>query len=191
MNYIDKYGLYSWKPILEGGEPSENDGWILTAYAKKRGDTLQWDKLNDCFKTLKKSSEGYPVERLPNKETPYLSRDVVLGLSYLGLWNYGMTFSPFPLPKFNLFKLIHQLWKLKGKHRNHFWQNEGFEQVYHTAFMVPFQDRAFVLRCQNKKVPMIYRVIEWVDSRKKATDKSSAYIRWLKYNHKIIEKNWK
>jgi hypothetical protein len=48
---------------------------------------------------------------------PPISRDEILGMAALGLLKprhlNGWNFSPFPLPKFNLFTLLKQLWQLR------------------------------------------------------------------------------
>lgn len=188
MSYINELGLYDVDPNTDG-KPTSNDGWILTAYAQKLGLPVDKSRLILTKEMLTTRADGLPIERLPNKQTPFLSRDVILGLVALKLisvsqlekanWN----FSPFKLPKFNLFKLISQLYQLKGKHRNHFWQNKGFEQVYYTAFSVPLTDRAFLYQASGKPVPMIYRLISWFDSKLKPKSNSGALIRWLKYDN--------
>lgn len=189
MNYIDKYGLMNVKPVGEDGMPTGNDGWILSAYAHNLGLEVNRASLRKLFHNQLDYIPDvmFPVTRLPGKFAPPVSRDVMLGWAYFKLisssdlelnrWN----FSPIKLPKFNLFKLIHQLWKLRHSHRNRFWQDPGFEQVYHTAFLCPFQDRAFYYRCSGEKVPVIYRLIEAIDKRfVKPKNDSSALIRWLK-----------
>lgn len=186
MNYKDKYGLWNVKPCVDGN-PSGNDGWILTAYAQKVGFVVVLHELYETWGSLM-CRGGFPIERLPNKPVPFVSRDVILGVVFLGLTDVkqlkrmGWNFSPRPLPELNIFKLIHQLWQLRGKHRNHFWQHPGFEQVYHVAFMVPLQDRAALYRFSGGTAPMLYRLIEWFDKRRKPENNSSALIRWLKYN---------
>lgn len=189
MSYVDKYGLWNVKECIDGN-PSGNDGWILTAYAEKLELPVH-PKLYHSWLTLERGDHirKFPIERLPGKEHPYISRDVVLGAIYLGMtdvWHLkrmDWNFSPIILPALNIFKLIHQLWQLRGKHRNHFWQNHGFEQVFHVAFMVPLHDRAAIYRFSGETPPpVIYRLIEWVDKRRKPRNNSSALIRWLKYD---------
>lgn len=179
------------------GEPSSNDSMILTAIGSKIGfpfidDEGFWGQLTkrtDC-------KFYYPIERTPGKPTPYCSRDFMLGAGSLGYvhwlfhrrlkWN----FSPKPLPRLNIFKLVYQLIKLIGKHRNHFWMNEGFEQVYHVAFMVPFQDRAFYYRTANEKPPVLYSIIEWIDKLFPPKTLSSKFIAFLKYNYQPTIEEW-
>ena len=184
MNYVDKYGLYNVKPVGPDGEPTGNDGAIITAYAKKAG--LPVDKIQfHLFLGKLKVSNGFPVERLPGKETPYPSRDFLLGITAMDFgspefmrskkWN----FSPLPLPKFNLIAFIIQALACIGEHRNFFWEHE-LRQIYRVAFMVPFQDRAFYWR--GEWPGLLYWMIAWVDKKLPGGNNSSKLIRWLKYD---------
>jgi hypothetical protein len=183
--YIDQLGLYQ-----DNKEATSNNKWIYSAYAKKVGllTHLSTEAKNEalyCF--------AWKV-RHRDKPTPVMSRDEILGLVYLlnpdetkslyKTWN----FSPYVLPKLNIFRLIYELIQCYGEHRNYFWQN-GFEQMRHVAFMVPFQDRAFLMRIWKMEVPWYYRAIEWFDKRLKKSNRSSKAIRSFKYgldNHKGI-----
>jgi hypothetical protein len=181
-NYIDRYGLYNVEPVDQDGLPTGNDGWILTAYAKKLGLPVNSARLEVTWDYL-----DYPFERIPGKKEPPVSRDVVLGLVSLGILSSRdlakakWTFSPFPLPPFNPVKLIKQIRQARGQHRNYFWKN-GLDQIYRFAFSVPLTDRAFYYRCRGLKAPLIYRLIEAADKRMKPKNNSSALIRWLKYD---------
>jgi len=192
--YQDKWGMWHDKECING-EPSSNDSMILTAIGSKIGfpfmdDHSFWDQLK------KRKHFCYPIERTPGKPTPYCSRDFMLGATYEGydhiqhIGRFGWNFSPKPLPSLNIFKLVWQLVKLIGKHRNHFWMNEGFEQVYHVAFMVPFQDRAFYYREANTPVPLIYLIIEWIDKLIPPKTLSSKFICFLKYNYQPTIEEW-
>lgn len=186
--YVDTYGQWHVKTCLEG-KPSSNDGLIISAYAKKAGLPVNQLEIGYMWTKLK-GSYLFPIERTPGKPTPYPSRDFFLGARALSLtsvqametqnWN----FSPFPLPPLNIFKLIGQLWKLRNKDRNYYWENPGFEQVYRTAFMVPFQDRAFYYAGSGEVVPRLYRAWNFVDSKLKTSNPSSALIKWLKHDIK-------
>jgi len=205
-NYYDKYGRLHHKPCIDG-EPSSNNGWIYTAYHFKLHNTypfLQYDYElievgEECAARLKRHPA--PIEN----KVP-ISRDEILGLTYLGFLKEshldGWNFSPFPLPKFNLFKLTAQLWELspeinathdfntgkngselKFKHRNYFWQN-NLDQLYRFAFSVPIQDRAFILECWGETRSLryyFYKAIAFVDSK---IGKDSG-IRWLKYGKSL------
>jgi hypothetical protein len=174
--YIDKYGLYNVEPVDQDGLPTGNDGWILTAYAKKLGVEVSLIELANTYSSLPlmyvQGVACYPAARLPEKSEPPVSRDVMLGLSYLfnpayiddrfapkiTEWN----FSPVELPKFNLLKTIASFILAQGEHRNFLWK-KGLVHAYRFMFSVPLTDRAFYYRCRGK-------------------NNSSALIRWLKYD---------
>jgi len=95
MSYIDKYGLYNVKHCISG-EPSGNDGFIITAYAIKLGLEVNFNLINSTYLSLKSNNFelrrrtvrylwSYPVERLPNKADPMPSRD--LGESVINCLN--------------------------------------------------------------------------------------------------------
>lgn len=180
--YIDKYGRFHHKECINR-EPSGNNGWIFTAYADKLGIELDYSKLEDCFNQCLNNESKF-VLRSPLKGTPVMSRDEILGAAALGLLKErhlnGWSFSPRPIPRFNPFKLAAQLWEVRGKHRNYFWEN-NLDQLYQFAFSVPIQDRDFILDNTDKKVnvfsALFYSVVSTID---KLIGGESG-IRWLKY----------
>ena len=163
-NYIDQYGRYHDRPVTASNPIPSNNGWIYTAYADKVGLPVDDYKLRYCVDL---STQGDDVIwRSPGDPTPPMSRDEILGLVSLELiatpkdWN----FSPYPIPKFSLKKLIPQL-KLLYEHRkerNYFWQN-NLDQIYRFAFSVPLVDRDFILRKEGK-FNLFYWLIAKVDS---------------------------
>lgn len=191
-NYVDKWGRLHHKPCIDE-EPSSGNGWIYTAYAHKLGLTLFMEGLASVFnQCLNVAGKFY--WRSPGKALPPLSRDEVLGAVSLGFLKphhlNGWNFSPFPLPKFSLIKLLSQLWQLRPdrvrrepfiigrlpeyrhtwvpKHRNYFWQN-NLDQLYRFAFSVPLTDRYFCLKtwdtfCWYKPSHLCYYIIAKVDS---------------------------
>jgi hypothetical protein len=186
INYIDKYGLYNVKPV-KNGEPSGNDGLIISAYADNIGLHVDHTQIIYFVSDLK-TKNTLPVERLPGKETPYPSRDFFLGAGYFGAITGGelvrrnWKFSPFELPKFNLFKFMAQVALCIGKDRNFYWMNK-LDQIYFLAFSVPVQDRAFHYRISGyRNIPIFYRIVEMVDKYLiPSGNSSSKLIRWLKY----------
>jgi hypothetical protein len=210
-NYIDKYGLYHHKAVING-EPSSNNGWIYTAYAQKVGCPISELDLHLCFQNCEVYSPekaGYILNRLPGKTSVPISRDEILGMTALGVLNLetsrsfdGWNFSPYPLPPFSLIKFVKQLWELKPrgfplslaypvefrwKHRNYFWQN-NLDQLYRFAFSVPLQDRHFMLKKWGKfswlkPSHLFYATVAKVDSK---FGKASG-IRFLKYGTDIGE----
>jgi hypothetical protein len=179
-NYIDNYGRYHDKPVTDSNPTPSNNGWIYTAYADKLGLPVDKQKLTQCFSQCKrtdKKGRTYLI-RSPLKESPPISRDEILGMAELGLLQpkhlNGWNFSPYPLPVFSLLLLIKQLWEIKDKHRNYFWQN-GLSMVYHLAFSVPLSDRHFILSKWGK-FNLFYFLVAKVDSLLPAKNG----IKWLK-----------
>lgn len=188
MSYIDRYGRYHHKPCNKE-QPSSNNGWIYTAYADKLGLPVNNSDLRDCFNQCLNERNIF-VLRSPGKGLPPMSRDEVLGATALGLLKEenldGWSFSPRPIPRFNPFKLLAQLWEVRGKHRNYFWEN-NLDQLYRFAFSVPIQDRDFILDNTNKKVnvfaALFYSAVATID---KMLNKPSG-ITWLKYDKGLEE----
>lgn len=186
-NYFDKWGRIHNKPVTESNPVPTNNGWIYTAYLAKTGYQVDLMNLVECFRLCKKkdaeSRHEYLI-RSPNKETPPISRDEILGLAALGLLKKyhipNWKFSPYKIPSFNLPKLIKQLKEVKGQHRNYFWLNK-LDQMYRFAFSVPLQDRAFILECFGEKRSIryfFYKTIAFLDSK---FSKPKNGIHWLKY----------
>jgi hypothetical protein len=184
-NYFDKWGRLHDKPCIEY-EPSSNNGGIYTAYAVKFGIFINPEKLRECFELCSKvTPDGFfYLIRSPNKELPPISRDEIIALAYLDLLKpchlNGWNFSPYPIPEFNLKKLIKQVFELYGQHRNYFWKNK-LDQIYRFAFSVPLQDRAFILECWGETKSLryfFYKAIAFVDSK---ISKPKNGIPWLKY----------
>lgn len=179
-NYIDKDGFFHDSPCING-EPSSNNAFIYTAYAHKLGFRHEYNvhiaEMCDYLKVRRKGLYNPPI-----------SRDEILGLAYLGHLNEeflkGWNFCPSnrKLPRLNPFKLVKQLLECRGKHRNYFWTN-NLDQVYHVAFSVPLQDRAFIMRCWEQDGGILafkynfYRLIEYFDKKSKKRNG----IRFLKY----------
>jgi len=187
-NYYDKWGRLHDKPCKDG-EPSSNNGWIYTAYAMKLGIPLDHHLLKhtarQCVQQDEHTGHLYYV-RSPFKDLPPMSRDEILGLAQLGRLKpsvlKGWNFSPYPIPRFNLIKLVQQLWQLRPslkRHRNYFWEN-NLDQMYRFAFSVPLVDRHFILQQWGKFNP-IYWAIAKVDSM---FGKDSG-IRYLKYGKSL------
>lgn len=205
MIYQDKYGRYHDRPLRFEGDFPCNNAWLYTAFAKKLGLKLPvlLPAIVDSLIYIGHGRWSYtrhpwfnPAK--PEDQTPPISRDEILGLAYLckdtskqvasnPRWN----FAPYELPKFNPLTLIKQLAGLVGKHRNTLWQERPrFDQVYWLAFMVPIQDRAFILRCAGLEVPWFYRLVEWADKKRKPKDQSATFIRWLKYDTGVHYVDW-
>lgn len=180
LNYMDRFGRWHDKPIKEGKEWSSNNGWFYTAVSKRVGMVVHVIPGAAYFCARHLSRHPYVVRI--DDSIPPISRDEILGLVYLGHLTKknmkGWNFSPYILPRFNIFKFIAQLWECRGKHRNHFWKNE-LSQVYHVAFVVPLQDRHFILTCWGE-FNAFYWLIDKINNKIKITNRSSRLIRFLK-----------
>ena len=186
MLHKDKYGLFNEKPVIDG-EPSGNDGPILTSYAEKEGWEIDHEKIKKEY-WEKLAGHPIPVERLPGKPFPPPSRDTILGWYWLKLlpvetlrenkWN----FSPWPVPGFNPLKTLSALWRMRKAHRNALWENGGEPHLWRFAFKVPIQDRAYMLRDSGLKVPLFYRIYERLHRLRNPRTESSWKIAWRKYH---------
>lgn len=182
MNYFDKWGRLHHKPCMNG-EPSSNNGYIYSAYYHKAGGKLDFDKLLICFGLCFRDGAFHRHPASVSSKVPN-SRDEILGAASLGLLKKahlnGWSFSPYPIPRFNLKTLIKQVRELKGQHRNYFWQNR-LDQIYRFAFSVPLQDRAFLLECWGETKSLrfaFYKAIAMLDAK---FGKPKNGIHWLKY----------
>jgi hypothetical protein len=122
-NYVCKYGLYHDKEVLDS-DPSSNNGWIYTAYAKflvkipfsKKQISEYSGCFIECFSNFTRDREK--PTRLPGKLTPPMSRDEIIGVVCLDLLsphalkpvNYRYYRSDI---KFNLFKSLKSIYKLR------------------------------------------------------------------------------
>jgi len=185
-NYFNVWKRLHHKPCING-EPSSNNGWIYTAYHYKLYNIASYYQGVDlkaigyeCSQNLTRHPLKYKSKEL---QVP-ISRDEILGLAFLKHLNpthlNGWSFSPYPIPPFNLKTLIKQIKELNGQHRNYFWQNK-LDQIYRFAFSVPLQDRAFLLECWGETKSLryfFYKSIAMIDSK---FFKPKNGIHWLKY----------
>lgn len=173
--YQDKYGRYHDKPT-DGVEPSSNNGWIYTAYAKQIGLDVDMDKLRECYEQCLVDSSSYKINRSPNKLTPPLSKDEVVGLISLGLIDYDklekQNFTYCNLPNFkgkkliqiNWFKAIYQLIKLANEHRNTIWEEEGYEEAMQVAFRLKPDNIYYLKKMYGKKTNLFEDIFFKVSS---------------------------
>jgi hypothetical protein len=207
----DKFGQYHVKPCIDG-EPSSNDGMIVTAYAKKVGlpTLIPWDMYTKIAKI-----DHLPIERTPGKSLPYPSRDFFLGTTAMGIipevmyteWKY----SPIKPPKFDLKQFLKELWMMTPDlmsksdwafqvtqrepgtplkllnwvlvfKHRNFFWRNGLTQLFRFVFVIPMSDRPFHIRMQLQEVPWIYRVREAIDKKIPTSNNSSKLIKYLKYD---------
>jgi hypothetical protein len=182
-NYIDPFGRIHDKP-----EPKySNNGWLYTAVAIRSRYIMDesFDAVRDCIRNLER--HPYATGSLPP-----ISRDEILGLSYLApltLLNRldGWSFCPYQKPKFNLIKFLKEAWECFGQHRNYFWVN-GKTHIYHVAFLVPLQDRYFLLKNAERYhfvCHFMYHLIHLIDQLIPAKNRSERLIKYLKGKNDI------
>lgn len=185
--YVDEYGRYHDVPVNAARQPSSDNGWLYSAIGKKIG---AHDFLAEYNRNHPSPAALYCVVKrvrhpkgVTNRDQDIpISRDEILGLVYLGYMKpddlTGWNFSPFKMEKFNLIRLIKQLWEAKGEHRNYFWRND-LKQIYRFAFSVPLQDRHFINSCWGR-YNFFYHMIHVIDNLIPKKNRSSRNMRFLK-----------
>jgi hypothetical protein len=136
---------------------------------------------------------GNKTRHIENNNVPFLSRDEVLGMAFLDKkiakelieTNWWMCNKP---QEFNLIDFIEQIYLLI-KHRadRNFWWKNNLDQMMYLTMKLPIVDRCFVYKCADIKAPWYYRLIEWIDKKKKPNGRSSRAIRSFKYNQDNFE----
>lgn len=208
-NYIDIRGRLHDSPVTESEPFPSNNPAIYSAYGAKLGLELNLDK-----ETLVICAIDRVRHRVSDKVASPMSRDEILGLSYLGytderIIENGWVFNPKdrPIPKLSIPKLLKQarallvvqpyykrilglevkLVHFELAHRNFFWKN-NLDQIYRFAFSVPLQDRYSILKWSGRfKFYRPDHLFYGVVSLIDRLGKPTG-IRWLKYGG---EKNLK
>lgn len=166
-SYICKYGLYHDKPVTDG-EPSSNNGWIYTAYAKALGFFLpnrkHYQDLNAKCMVQDQSSDFYRY-RLPGLVEPPISRDEIIGMHVLNTnidfllgYVYGWYLTRRQWQEYSMIQAIKALWAIRKEHRNYFWKNKIYP-AYKLAFKLMPHDRYFIKATSELFKPNLY---EWV-----------------------------
>lgn len=154
-NYKCKYGLYHDKPVKDD-EPSSNNGWLYTAMAMLLGvqelDTVHFMQLRDTYEECLNDNTNrlYFIYRLPNKVHPPISRDEVVGLTFLGsslphllLQNKWYMFRTHKIIWHSLIDQLKAIWSIRDQHRNYFWQN-NLDEAYPIAMRLWWHDRYYI-----------------------------------------------
>lgn len=207
--YQDVYGRLHDKEVTPTDPFPCNNANLDTAYGIKAGLflLLNSEVLTICAVDYVRHLKADVPSQVP------MSRDEVLGLSYLGhtadKLTHNWRFNPKdrPIPKFSLINLIKQtaelvnvqpyykrvlgvelkLYALSLKHRNYYWQN-NLDQIYRFAFSVPLQDRYSILKWSGRF--KFYRPDHLFYAGFSLIDRlgSPSGLKWLKYGG---EKNMK
>ena len=141
--------MFHDKPVEFDMEPSSNNGWIYTAYAKMLDKSLV-DVPSLCITYLKCNNPTglFIYDRLPGDSTPPMSRDELIGMHYLGLEshvklmdNNYLICDSFVL-KFSTWQALKALWKIRNEHMNTVWKNDIYE-AWRLAFKILPHDRYY------------------------------------------------
>lgn len=162
--YTDKYGRWHHRPCVNG-EPSSNNGWIYTAYARELGEDVDQSKLEYCYNLCLRRKYPLEIDRSPEDRYPPLSHDEVIGLSYLGLldprllelsnWNFcNLWLEDRKLTIGRFLKAIKSLWAIRKEHRNYVWENEVTD-AYYLAFYLAPHNQYYVLRRHGQPTSLL------------------------------------
>lgn len=152
MKYTCKYKLYHDKEVLDN-EPSSNNGWIYTAYARALGhitaNRQYYNKLAKQCYTNSELSDFY-INRLPDRQTPPISRDELIGMIslktdvYRDVFYHNFYFCKSQLAAdVSVWDAIKLLFSIRNEHRNHIWENKLYTG-YRLAFRLAWHDRYYM-----------------------------------------------
>ncbi len=167
--YQDKWTMWHHKECIDG-EPSSNNTWIYSAYSKylapKSVNVYKRVELfNQCADNVLSNPFDLRIDRLPNKPTPPLSKDEVVGMVSQGLithdeleannWNFcNLEYEKEPLSFTGVLTAIKALYQIRNEDRNYFWENK-MEETYLLAFYLPLELQYYVKKFSNKKVNLL------------------------------------
>ena len=192
MSYQDKHTMWHNKPCING-EPSSNNGWIYSAYARYLApESVNHIERFYVYKDCIKSIFPLKIDRLPNKETPPMSKDEIIGLISAGLvtrheiesshYNFCNfeDYQPKKLTFKSVFKAAKILWSIRKEHRNYVWEN-NLRDAYCLAFYLPPQDQYYVRRFHGQGTSLTQTLAFYLNAVNVFLrgDKSSRMILWL------------
>jgi hypothetical protein len=201
--YQDKYTRYHDKPVNSDKDPSSNNGWVYSAYAKYLApNTTDFDAILSCFDKCNRSKDGsLLVDRSPNDPTPPLSKDEIVGMvSFAQIndielkkshWNHcNLEYEKEPLSFKNVTKAVIALLKMNreikklglegSEKRNYVWEKE-IKEAYCLAFLLPLQDQYYVNRFYGKSTTLLQKIFFYISLILTLTKggKSSRMMLWL------------
>lgn len=198
--YTDKYGRWHDKETINE-EPSSNNGWIFTAYAKMLGIPIPLFPSYDCYLDCKITCYPLKIDRTPGKKLPPISRDEILGLvalDYLPIdylqdshWQFCNLdgFEPKPLWRVNWFKALASAWRIRKAHRNALWEEKD---LWYLGFRLPPQDTWYVLKRNKIKPSLIHSLYFYLSSLHtvyRGSD-SGKLILWMKLTDLGMSFHW-
>lgn len=198
--YVCKYGLYHHKPVIDE-EPSSNNGWIYTAYAVYSGLDYSLFELRNVFRQCLKNTDIYLINRLPNKSYPPISRDELIGMTYLDAYTFNViNNNNYKLHDINLVNpsfvrivkdsakaLMHYI---VNQDRNYFWKARLFG-VYPIAMSISYADRYSIKKHISKKTNIVEFIAFYLYAFKtlihsKNYEKSVLFIQLIMINSKLV-----
>lgn len=157
--YQDEYTLWHDK-----ANNISNNWQNYTAMAQKLGLPFDENKMRVYFQKCR-TDDNYIIHRHPNKPTPPVSRDVIIGLFCLNLISYNWLKNNHfvyygkgePMNKKTLEKIMSGVLQLflvkvffKKYDRNTFWKRK-VKNLYQAAFRLPPSDVYWLKKCVGKK----------------------------------------
>ena len=166
MTFVDRLGFYHDKPC-HNGEPSSNNAWIYTAYAKAIGLKIPELRIIHYQYQLcydRDAQDGFYFYRDPVKLEPPISRDEMIGMVSL-LPNTVFTllkhnfylYDKSILKHYSYFEALCWGFKIRNKHRNFLWQNQVYP-VYRLAFRLWHHDR-YYMKKRSKIKPTVFETV--------------------------------
>lgn len=154
-NYKDKFGFYHDKKSLNK-EPSSNNAWIYTSYAKSLGLTIDYKQLEFFYDVCKinDSNSYWFILRRRGLFYPPISRDEIIGM-------YSLGFKPLLNNKYFMFRAfknysfldyiiaLKKLFKIRNEHRNYFWEKRLYE-TFPVAMKIWWHDRYYLDLMSNQ-----------------------------------------
>jgi hypothetical protein len=199
--YQDKFTRYHDKECVYG-EPSSNNGWIYSAYAKYLAkNTTSYESLQQCYNQCMRNYSPLKIDRSPNDKYPPLSKDEVIGLVSIGFlsgsdleanhWNFcNLEYEPKKLTLITFLKAFFALFKIRKEDRNYFWENEVVE-TYPLAFYLPPWDQYYVRKMIGKRPNLLQTLSFYINYLNVLTNgnKSVRMLLWLQLedmNHTLL-----
>lgn len=193
--FQDRDTFYHDKPTVNG-EPSSNNGYIYTAYARYLApNTVNMHKVLSRYVKCTKSLNPVMITRLPGKEEPPFSKDEVVGAVSMGLltdnelsnshYNFSSQDIEFErkLSLKSIFRAVKALYKIRKEHRNYVWKNKIVD-AYPLAFRLPPEDIYYVQKFHGKDSGLFNTIMFYLGflSTYLKGDKSSRMMLFLKLN---------
>lgn len=191
--YQDKNTMWHDK-ICNKGEPSSNNGWIYSAYAKYLAPctTDRLKLLNTHIKCIE-NTKPLQINRLPGKSRPPMSKDEIIGMVSLGLVddlelrqnhynfaNIGGSFDrKLSIP--NVIKAIKILYRIRKEHRNYVWEN-NLVDAYPLTFRLAPEDIYYVRKKAGESAGIFNTIVFYINALMTyfKGNKSARMMLWLK-----------